>query len=232
MLLHRAPEPAAEVFAKGHRLFPQSVRMLEGLGVAAYARGLNDKAVEFLLRACDLNPANPDSYTFLAKIQDTEKVAIAGWTERLERYVKLRPEDANAYYFYAVGLSKKSSSRENYEKIERLLQKAIALDSHLGGAYLQLGILCSERKDFPEAINAYQKAIQNTRLPAEAHFRLAETYRQTGERIRAREEIEIYEQVSKEKAEEADRDRREIPEFVYILKGQTKPPQTRDPTPH
>ena len=75
LLLHRAPEPAGEVFAKGHRLFPNSARMLQGLGVAFYARGSYDQAVRQLLKACDLDPAAPNSYTFLAKIQDTEKVA-------------------------------------------------------------------------------------------------------------------------------------------------------------
>ena len=39
--------------------------------------------------------------------------------------------------------------------------------------------------------------------------------------MKAHQEIEIYEQISKQKAEEADRDRHEIPEFVYTLKGQT-----------
>jgi hypothetical protein len=32
LLMHRAAEPATEVFAKGHRLFPQSLRLLLGLG--------------------------------------------------------------------------------------------------------------------------------------------------------------------------------------------------------
>ena len=87
LLLHRAPEPAGEVFAKGHRLFPRSVRMLQGLGVASYDRGSYERAVEQLLKACDMDPANPNSYSFLFKIQNAEKVEIPGWTERLRRFV-------------------------------------------------------------------------------------------------------------------------------------------------
>ena len=42
LLLHRAYEPATQVFGKGRRLFPGSVRMAVGLGVATYAFGSNE----------------------------------------------------------------------------------------------------------------------------------------------------------------------------------------------
>jgi len=231
LLLHRAPEPAAEVFIKGHRLFPSSVRMLVGLAVAAYVRGAYEQASEQLLQACDANPTDPSPYLFLGKIQVAEKVEPPGWTERLKRFVSLQPESPLANYYYAVGLSKEATRAENFELQESLLQKAIRLDAHFGEAYLQLGILYSERKDFPKAIAAYQKAIETTLLPDEAYFRLAEAYRQTGQTQQARQEIEIYNQVSKEKAKEADRDRHEIQQFVYTLRGRTTPALPPPPTP-
>jgi tetratricopeptide (TPR) repeat protein len=228
LLLHRAPEPATEVFTKGHRLFPSSVRMLVGLAVASYVRGSFEQASEQLLQACDLNPTDPSPYLFLGKIQEAQKVEPPGWTERLKRFVNLQPENPQAYYYYAVGLSRESDKKQNFEVVESLLQKAIRLDVHFGDAYLQLGILYSERKDFPKAIAAYQKAIENTPLPDEAHFRLAEAYRRAGETQKARQEIEIYNQISKEKAQEANRERREIQQFVYTLRG---PAPTPPPAP-
>jgi tetratricopeptide (TPR) repeat protein len=231
LLLHRAPEPAAEVLTKGHRLFPNSVRMLVGLAVTSYARGSYEQASEQLLHACDLNPADPSPYLFLGKIQQAEKVEPPGWTKRLQRFVNLQPENPLAYYYYAVGLAKESNDRENLALVESLLQKAIRLDSHFGDAYLQLGILYSERKDFPKAISAYQKAIETTPLPDEAHYRLAEAYRQTGETQKARQEIETYNQISQEKAKEADRDRHEIQQFVYTLRGRTTPAPPPPSTP-
>jgi tetratricopeptide (TPR) repeat protein len=232
LLLHRAPEPAGEVFARGHRLFPRSVRMLQGLGVASYDRGSYELAVRQLLKACDMDPANPNSYSFLFKIQNAEKVEIPGWTERLRRLVDLQPENAFAYYYYAVGLANDSKQTANREQVEPLLLKAIQLDARLGDAYLQLGILYSGQKDFSKAITAYQKAIECTRLPAEAHFRLAQAYRQTGEKLKARQEIELYEQISKRKTEEDDRDLHEIPEFVYTMKGQPASSQAPASVPH
>jgi tetratricopeptide (TPR) repeat protein len=231
LLLHRAAEPAAEVFTKGYRLFPNSVRMLVGLAVTSYVRGSYEQSSEQLLHACDLNPADPSPYLFLGRIQEAEKVEPPGWTKRLQRFVNLQPENPLAYYYYAVGLAKEGNVRENLELVESLLQKAIRLDSHFGDAHLQLGILYSERKDFPKAIAAYQKAIETTPLPDEAHFRLAEAYRQTGETQKVRQEIETYNQISQEKAKEAERDRHEIQQFVYTLRGRTTPAPPPPATP-
>jgi tetratricopeptide (TPR) repeat protein len=51
LLLHRAVEPSLEVFTKGTRLFPRSVRMLAGLGASWYARGFYDQAAQRLCEA-------------------------------------------------------------------------------------------------------------------------------------------------------------------------------------
>lgn len=225
LLLHRALEPAAEVFAKGHRLFPHSARMLVGLGVTSYSRGSYEQAEQQILEACDLDPGNSKPYLFLGKIQDAEKIEPPGWTERLKRFVTLQPDNALANYYYAVALMKQSKGSENFSQVESLLQKAILLDAHLGSAYLQLGILYSQRKEFPRAISSYQKAIETTPLPDEAHFRMAQAYRQTGEFGKAREEIELYDQISKQKRQDSERDRHEIQQFVYTLRGQTAPSQ-------
>src|SRR5258706_2888849 len=72
LLTHRALEPATEVFAKGNRLFPKSVRMLVALGVAWYARGSYDQAAQCLVNASDLTPDNPTPYLFLGKMQSVE----------------------------------------------------------------------------------------------------------------------------------------------------------------
>ena len=231
LLLHRALEPATEVFTKGHRLFPRSTRMLEGLGVASYSRGSYEQATQQLLEACDVDPGDPQPYLFLGKIQDAEKIEPPGWAERLKRFAALQPDNAFANYLYAVALTKQSKGSENSGQVESLLQRAIFLDPHLGSAHLQLGILYAQRKDFPRAISAYKKAIENTPLPEEAHFRLAQAYRQTGEIEKAREEIELYNQITQQTSQEAERQRHEIQQFVYTLRGQTAPSQRPGSTP-
>jgi tetratricopeptide (TPR) repeat protein len=220
LLLHRAYVPASEVFQKGHRLFPNSARMLVGLGVASYAGGSPEQGIRRLIEACDLDPSDPNPYLFLGKIQDAEKSEPPEMLMRFKRFVRLQPQNAMAYYYYAVGLAKTSSGNENSGRIETLLLKSIALDPHFGDAYLHLGILYSSRKDFRNAIAAYQKAVENTALPAEAHFRLAQLYRHMGKPEQAQQELKLYDDISEKEQAEAERDRHEIGQFVYTLRGQ------------
>jgi Tfp pilus assembly protein PilF len=83
-----------------------------------------------------------------------------------------------------------------------------------------LGILYSNQNDSAKAIAAYQKAIETAPSLAEAHFRLAAAYRLTGESAKARQEIELYDQISKQKTQQSERERHEIQQFVYTLRGQ------------
>jgi tetratricopeptide (TPR) repeat protein len=225
LLLHRAMEPAIEVFTKGNHLFPHSARMLVGLGVSWYARGSYEPGVQRLCEASDLNPDDPSPYLFLGKIQSVEKTQPDALAERLRRFVTLQPENALANYYYAVSLWKGRKGLEDGEtlaQVQSLLEKAVHLDPRLGPGYLQLGILYSERKEFSEAISAYQQTIDVNPSLEEAHYRLAQAYRQSGQKLKAQEELQVYDQISKRKAVDAERERHEIQQFVFTLRD--KPP--------
>ncbi|MCU1302720.1 MAG: hypothetical protein JWQ87_3004 [Candidatus Sulfotelmatobacter sp.] len=220
LLLHHAAEPAREVFQKGNRLFPRSARMLAGLGASWYAIGYNDQAAKLLCEASDLNPNDLNPYLLMGKMQAADTTSSEAIHERLERFVRLQPENALANYYYAVSLWKRHKlpeDNQNSAQIKSLLEKAVHLDPDLGLGYLQLGILYAEQKDFPHAITAYQRAIAATSGEEEAHYRLAQAYRQTGEALKAQAELKLYEQISKEKAAEIERQRHEVQQFVYKL---------------
>ncbi len=226
LLLHHAPEPAVEVFTQGNRLFPRSVRMLIGLGAAWFARGSYDQAVQRICEASDLNPDDSMPYRFMGKMQSAESLPSEDLVERLHRFVTRQPENAEASYYYAVGLWKRQKSphdRVSVAQVESLLKEAIHLDPKFGAAYLQLGILHSEQGDFPRAISEYQKAVQAGPQMEEAHYRLAQAYRQVGEVQKAKTEIELYDQIAKESAQKVERERHEIRQFVYSLRDQPAP---------
>lgn len=246
LLTHRALEPATEVFTKGNRQFPKSVRMLIALGVAWYARGSYEQATQSLVNASDLAPDNPTPYMFLGKMQSVEGTPSEGSVERLRRFAQLQPDNALANYYYAVSLWKQSASavdpgrdtgRENDRdtersaRVESLLEHAVHLDPKLGAAYLQLGILYSQRKDFSRAISAYRKAVevnpeQVSRESDEtlevAHYRLAQAYLRTGDKAKAQQELKLHDQLSKKTKENTERERRASLQFVISLQNKQK----------
>jgi tetratricopeptide (TPR) repeat protein len=225
LLLHHAPEPASEVFAKGNRLFPTSARMLIGLAISWYARGSNEQAAACLCQASDLNPSDPNPYLFLGRLQDEQLTSSAGVLERFKRFAELQPENAMANYYYAVALWKqpKASDSNASATVQSLLQKAISLNPKFGLAYLQLGIVYSEQKEFANTISAYKDAVQADPTLEAAHYRLAQIYRQTGEKQNAKRELQLYQQLSKMQSDQAHQQRRGLQQFVYTLRDQAPP---------
>jgi Flp pilus assembly protein TadD len=259
LLAHRALEPATEVFTKGNRLFPQSVRVLVALGVSLYARGSYDQAAHDLAHASDLDPGNPVPYLFLGRMQSAETAPLPGVVERLERFVQLQPENPLANYYCAVALWKQSlvaadtepdtrhgdqRDKEVSPRVESLLQKAARLDPKLASAYLQLGILYSQRGDFVRAISEYQKAIEvgpeeasphlaNSQIAytkseetlEEVHYRLAQTYLRIGEKAKAQEQLQLHEKLSEKTRQDNEQERHETQEFVISLRNKDSVPQ-------
>lgn len=224
LLLHHAPEPAIQVFTKGNRLFPRSARMLAGLGAAWYAQGSFEQAARQFCEASDLDPKDPHPYLFLGKLQNVDNTHSGMFVERLARFVRLQPENPMANYYYALSLWKQRRGPEdtrNSAQVESLLEKAVHLDPALGTGYIQLGILYSERGDSSRAIATYQKAVAASPESEEAHYRLAQAYKQIGKNAEAQKELQLYAQLSKKTAEESERRRHEIQQFVYTLRDQT-----------
>jgi tetratricopeptide (TPR) repeat protein len=224
LLTHRAADQAVEVFAKGHRLFPRSTRTLLGLAVALYARGSYDRATPLFFEAADLNPSDPAPYLFLGKISNGPITESPGFDERLERFARLHPESAWANYYYAASLWKHWKGADDDATpvtVRALLEKAVGLDPHLGAAFLELGIVFAEQNNLPAAIAAYQRAIDAGPPMEEVHYRLAQAYRKTGQPAKAQKELDLYRQLSQQEAQALERERAEIQQFVFALRGQS-----------
>jgi tetratricopeptide (TPR) repeat protein len=223
LLVHRADGPAVEVFTKGSHAHPDSARMLAGLGAALYAVGNTEEAARRLCEASDLNPADPAPYVFLGKMEKAAPALLPCGEQKQARFVREQPENALANYYYGVTLWKRdrgSKHAAGLQQAETLLEKAVSIDPKLGEAYLQLGILHSERGDFERAIRDYKKAIEMRPQLSEAHYRLGVTYRRTKEESKAEEEFQEYEKMEKAETAEIERQRRELRQFLVILKDQ------------
>ena len=228
LLLHYAAEPARDVFLRGNRLFPRSARMLMGLGAAWFSLGNDDNAVQQICQASDLNPYDSAPYLFLGKMQRAEKIPSEAAVEKLRRFVTVQPESPEANYYYAVALWKRrkllpdSVSVSQAAQIETLLTTAARLNPRYAAPHLQLGILHVDAGNYPAAISDFEKAIQLDSQIEEAHYRLAQIYRQLGQADKSKEQLQLYQQLSQQSREQADRDRHEIRQFVYTLRDEPK----------
>ena len=220
LLYHRAVWQARTVFEQGVKAFPRSTRMLTALGAALFAGALYDEAAHRLCEASDLNPADREPYTFMGKIEMVAPNPLACVSQKLERFVRLQPDNALANYFYAMALWKESgrlTDQQTFGRIEAMLTKAISIDPKCAEAHLQLGNLEASRREYQKAIGFYSKAIEVNPQLSEAHYRLGIAYERDGEKEKAKREFQQHDEIEKRNAAEIERQRKEVKQFVIAL---------------
>lgn len=216
--------------------------MLIGLGAASFERGDIDQAVQRVSAACELAPDDPAAYLFLGKI-DLAQNGSPGRTSdeiiaALHRFVTAHPENAAANYYYAVALWKRGKVDGNADSaanVESLLHTALRLDPQFAAAHLQLGIMYSEKREFETAIAELQQAVasstknvssganstdSSSMTAEEAHYRMAQAYRQTGQPEKAKAELDLYNRMTKESDKKIEQQHRELGQFLYTLRDQ------------
>ena len=224
LLLHRTLEPAITVFREGTGRYPNSPRLAIGLGMALYSLGRYDEAVQSLLKAADLSPSDPRCYLFLSKAYDSSPGQADEVIQRFRRFSELQPNNAKAFYYYAMSLWKGRRAQDpslDHHQIEVLLKKALTLDPKLAEAHLQLGNLYSDQTQYAEAIPEYLKALEDNSDIPDAHYRLGQAYVHTGEKDKAQAQIAVYQQLRAQHLADLDKQRAEIRQFVYSEKNAT-----------
>lgn len=226
LLLHRAVLQAQEVFQKGSEAYPKSARMLTALGTALFAAAHYDEAALRLCQASDLNPADPEPYIFMGKIEIAAPNPLPCVEPKLARFAESQPQNPLANYYYAMALWKTpSAGQKSLLQVELLLTKAVTLDAKCADAYLQLGILYYSQRDFEKAIGLYTKAIEANPELADAYYRLAMAYDRTGEHEKARQEFQLHDDIKKRQAAAVERQRKEVKQF--LVGGQPTYPEAR-----
>jgi tetratricopeptide (TPR) repeat protein len=223
LLLHRAVWQAAEVFRNGTKAHPKSARMLAALGTALFAGALYDDAAANLCAASDLNPSDPEPYTFMGRIEMAAPKPLACIEPRLARFVQKQPENSLANYLYAMAIWKRQEQPVDpnaQRQVETLLTKAVAIDPKCSDAYLQLGILSFSQHQPQKAIGFYTKAIQADPQLGEAHYRLGVAYDRIGLPEKAAQEFQLHDEIEKLQAAAVERQRREVKQFLVVLDGQ------------
>ncbi len=214
--------------ANGHRLMGE---LNERLGDPL-------EAVREYERAALMDPSEQNHFEWGTELllhrAEMEKAAtgvLACVEQKLARFAQEQPGNALANYYYGVTLWKRDRGSEKnaagLQQAEALLEKAVNIDPKLGEADLQLGILHSERGDFEQAIRDYKKAIEVNPQLDEAHYRLGSAYKRIGEESKAEQEFRAYEKIEKAETAAIESRRRELRQFLIILKDQPAAPSPR-----
>ena len=222
LLLHRAVWQAKDVFSAGVKAYPRSARMLTALAAALFAGALYDESAQRLCEASDLNPAAPEPYIFMGKIEISAPNPLPCVEQKLARFVELQPEDPLANYFYAMTLWKQkgqSIDPASLDRIQDLLTKAVKIDPKCSEGYLQLGVLQSSRHDYAKAIEFYLKAIAANPQMSEAHYRLGVAYDRAGEKDKAAQQFQLHDEIEKQQAAAVEKQRREVKQFLVVVDG-------------
>jgi tetratricopeptide (TPR) repeat protein len=203
LLALRAADDAVLVFEAAIKRHPNSARLHVGLGIARYARGEYDAAVQSFCRASDLEPADPRPIEFLGEMYGVSPDLAPEVTERVARFAKAQPSVASGQYYYAMNLwrapAEAGTPAETLKTVESLLRRAVALDATMTKAHLQLGILLAEQKRFAEAIPSLVEATRLDPNLGQAHYRLAQAYQRTGQKELAAREFAAFERLKPRK---------------------------------
>lgn len=189
-----AANEALKIFQFGVEKHPNSAQLRVGRGIAEYALGEYNKAVETLCQAVDLAPNDPRSYVFLGEMYGVSVELADAINQRFAKLLQTQPRNALAHYYYAMNLWKgKRGTQADADpaQLESLLKTAITLDPNLADGFYQLGTLYFGQKKYPAAVTHLRRATQLKPQDAQFHFKLGQAYQQTKQTALAATEFAI-----------------------------------------
>jgi tetratricopeptide (TPR) repeat protein len=87
--------------------------------------------------------------------------------------------------------------RSDHEKALTYLRQAVQLREDIRIAYMDLGIILAEAKQYAEAIDALQRAAQLDPAQPDAHYRLGRVYQNMGNKSAAQQELNKVQELHK-----------------------------------
>jgi tetratricopeptide (TPR) repeat protein len=190
-LSRNTPAAAVDIFGDAERIFPQSIVVRLGKGLALKELQRYDEA-EKTLAACWPHPLAFDALAtvLVQRGKFDEAKALAA------RFIQASPADYRGYYFLGAakdGLREQDARDAVVQSLER---KADFAASHalLGKIQLRAGELQAAAVSFEEAIRHRPDLVQ-------AHLQLAQTYRKLERSSDAQREFDIVRDLTRKEAQ-------------------------------
>ncbi len=192
-LSRNTPKAAFEVFDEALKLFPDSLLLLLGRGVALMNTGSYDKAERDLTVCLDRKPDLGIAFESLETVYlQTSRPEEA--EERAAAYQHRNPADCRGYYFWAA--AEDQLERSNSESEMDSLHKALNLKPDYIPAQVLLAKIFYRKGDSTRALSILEQAVRERADYAPAHLELATLYRKLGRREDAERESQILQRLS------------------------------------
>ena len=207
---HDTPEPAEIVLRNAARRFPNNAEVLRLLGLADYAQGKTQEALDAFLKAIDADPDLESAYASLQVLLPDAQQRLPEIVVKLRKFSDRHPENPIGPFLLALIEPQES---------EALLRTAIRVAPGFWPAYFELHklLLAQERSD--EAAAALQKTVELKADYAPAHYALAAYYNRKGDRARAAQERELHHKLLAEQRKAEEQHRTLAPRLTYTVDG-------------
>jgi tetratricopeptide (TPR) repeat protein len=216
-LRHWTFDPAAQEFAAGVRVFPQSQRMRLGLGVALYGAGKYDQAIPVF---ADLLHDHPTNAMYAELLGRTCTVLTEGEQPKcsaLTTYAEQHPRDAILATYAATSILHQPADSAQLELARRLLEAAIRSKPDLPEAHFGMGLLLQTQSEWPQSIPELRTAIRLRPDYASAHYRLAMALSHTGQHDQARAEIALQQKYNQQEQAGVDARLKQVTTFLVNM---------------
>ena len=190
-LSRNTPAAAAEIFTDAEKIFPQSLIVRLGKGLALKELQRYDEA-EVTLAACWPHPLAFDAlatvFVHRAKFQETKELAA--------RFIQANPKDYRGYYFLAAGAD---GLRENGAR--EAIRQSLARKADFAASHVLLGKILLREGELEAAVAALLQAIRYRPDFVQAHLQLGQAYQKLGRRADAAREFAIVTELKKKEAQ-------------------------------
>ena len=185
--------PAYQVLQEALKASPNSVRLASAMTAVVIKMGRNQEAIDLLQHAVDTNPGNQEAQVELFRL-----LVLTNHITQAQpmgpKMLELHPKDPEVLYLNGIIFR----SVGDYPKAKTLLEQAVAIDPNFFNSRYNLGMVLVFLKEWQEAKEQLEKAIELGAPEPQVHFELAKALRGLGDNDRALAEMQTYQRLKKE----------------------------------
>ncbi|MGA8742624.1 MAG: tetratricopeptide repeat protein [Terracidiphilus sp.] len=185
--------PAYQVLQQALKASPNSVRLASAMTAVVMKMGRNQEAINLLQHAVDTNPGNQQVQVELFRL-----LVLTNHITQAQpmgpKMLELRSKDPEVLYLNGIIFR----SLGDYPKAKTLLEQAVAIDPNFYNSRYNLGMVLVFLKEWQEAKEQLEKAIELGAHEPQVHFELAKALRGLGDNDRALAEMQTYQRLKKE----------------------------------